>query len=206
MTPRYIINDEFFDQWNEESAYVLGYFYALASIYRGPDNSRHEIVISGTELGLLEQIMDVMLSTYPIRQINGSYQVRICSKRLVERLEEIGLVPNKSKNLEWPRGLPRMQICNFIRGYFDGKGSFMREPGRRIIANISGGSYKFIETLRDELVLKGLTRANIHQYGADKATNVIRYYVKDTRKLYGLLYRGARIYSRDQVDRYNTGI
>jgi hypothetical protein len=204
--PRYIINDEFFDHWNDDSAYVLGYFYALGSIYRGPQGDRYEIILSGTEEDLLIQIMDAMLSSYPVKKIRGSYQVRIGSRRLVERLLELGLGPGKSANLDWPQGLPRMQIWNFIRGYFDGKGSFMKEPGRRLISNISGGSDAFIEALRDELVTQGLSRAEIHKYGAQKATNVLRYYVQDTRKLYRLLYRGARIYSRDQTAKYNAGI
>jgi hypothetical protein len=39
-----------------------------------------------------------------------------------------------------------------------------------------------------------------------QSTNIIRYYVKDTKKLYRLLYTDARIYSRSQEDRYFLGL
>jgi hypothetical protein len=206
MASRYTIDEQFFDDLNEYSAYILGYLYALGSIYRGKDGTRNELVISGTDPVLLEDIRRHMGATYRIITKGGGFQLRINNKAIVDKLGELGLTANKTRRLTYPRWLTEEMEPHFIRGYFDGKGSFMTESGRRVTTNISGGNIDFIEGLRDRLVLYGLTRAEIHQYGADHATNVIRYYVNDTRKLYTLLYNEARIYSSINTAKYNQGV
>lgn len=201
---KYKLNEHIFDEWNERSAYLLGYLFADACIYRGSGN-RYEIIISGTRLETLEIVKEILEAEHPIRTKGPRcYQLRIGSKILVETLESLGLTENKTVNLTYPP-IPREVERHFIRGYFDGKGSFMIERNRRIVSNFSGACYEFMESLRDRLVLYGLNRANIHQYGEGDASNQIRYYVRDTRRLYELLYQGASIYSRTQRARYERG-
>jgi hypothetical protein len=200
----YELNEGFFNEWTEESAYALGYLYADASIYRG-DGGRYEIIVSGSRLENLNAIKRLLGAGHPIRVIPpASYQVRIGSKSLVEKLESLGLTENKTVNLTYP-DVPAEFEPAFLRGYFDGKGSFMIERGRRIVSNFSGACYQFMETLRDHLVHYGLGDAEIHQYGEGDSSNQIRYYVRDTRRLYHLLYDDARIYSSEQRARYEGG-
>lgn len=203
----YTINEDFFDSpWSEEKAYVLGYFFADSSIYRGEIRDRYEITISGSRLESLETIKELMESDHPIRQVGpGSYQIKVGSRQLVEYLEQLGLSDNKSETLTYPQGIPQDYERHFVRGYFDGKGSFMIESGRRIVSNFSGASLEFMEALRDRLVVHGMSRANIHQYGEGGSSNMIRYYVRDTRHLVSLLYDEARIFSREQRERYLGG-
>lgn len=207
MAPRYTLNETIFDNiTNEYEAYALGYLFAKGSIYKGINNDRYELTISGTEKELLYKIREVLNSTHPIKQKGNGYVIRISNRTLVDKLEELGLTTYKSDTLIYPEYIPEELERHFIRGYFDGKGSFIIERNRRITSNISAGSYRFIEGLRDKLVLYGLNRAEIHQYGNRNATNVIRYYVNDTRKLFNLLYFEARIYSSEQVQRYRRGV
>jgi hypothetical protein len=201
----YPLDKHIFDQWSEESAYLLGYLFADACIYKY-DGSRNEIIISSSRRETIEQVKTLLGAVnHPVRQPTpGSYQLRIGSKELVDKLEEFGLTENKTLNLTYP-DIPEEYELTFIRGYFDGKGSFMIEPGRRIVSGFSGGSYPFVEALRDRLIRYGLGRAEIHQYGEGDSSNHIRYYVNDTRRLYSLLYDGARIYSSEQRGRYEGG-
>lgn len=202
----YSLNEFILDSWTEESAYLLGYLFADGCVYRGMEGVRYELIVSASRPGTLEGIRDILGSDHPIRQKEGSEarQLRIGSKHIVERLEELGLEENKTITLTYPP-VPREVERHFIRGYFDGKGSFMIENNRRIVSNFSGASYVFMESLRDRLVLHGLTAANIHRYGPDKSTTVLRYYVRDTRRLYHLMYSDAGVYSGEQKARYDRG-
>lgn len=198
------VNEEIFSSLTEESLYVLGYLMADACIYRGM-GSRYEIIVSASRLETIERIKELLSAGHSIKQIGPNcYQMRIGSKVLVEVLEELGLSENKTTNLSYPT-IPFPLERHFIRGYFDGKGSFMIEAGRRIVSNFSGASYAFIEALRDRLVLHGLSNANIHHYGEGDASCQLRYYVKDTRRLYHLLYDDARCFSSEQRARYEGG-
>lgn len=204
---KYTIDDNYFgDIDNEYEAYILGYLYAKGSVFRGQDGERYELTISGTDLELIEKIKRILRSTHKIKPNGDAYKMRVASKGFVLNLGDLGLTGNKTETLAYPTFIPRDVERHFIRGYFDGKGSFMIEEGRRVTSNLAAGSYRFIEGLRDRLVSLGLSRANIHQYGAMQSTNIIRYYVKDTKKLYSLLYTDARIYSRSQEDRYFLGL
>ena len=204
---KYTINEEYLATINNESgAYVLGYLYAKGSIYRGPNNNRYEVTISGTDYDTLYNIKEAIGSNHPINTKGDSYNIRIINKKFAEVLELKGLTTYKSDTLIYPTNIPEELKIPFIRGYFDGKGSFIIEKDRRIISSISGGSLRFIEGLRDDLVALGLNRAEIHQYGARESTNIIRYYVYDTRRLFNLLYADAGIYSRVQRDSFISGI
>lgn len=207
MAGKYEIKEDFFSRrYTEYNAYVLGYLYASGSVYRGRNNKRYELTISGTDSELLKQINKVMRSTYPVQSINGTYQIRVSNKKIVKRLEKLGLGPDKTNTLRFPDYLPKKLERHFIRGFFDGKGTYMKEEGRRIVINFSCGSYRFLEELRDRLVLMGVTAAQIHRYGAERATNVIRYYVRDTRRLYRIMYYRAGIYSRTKRAKYDRGV
>ena len=198
------IDLEFFNDINEYSSYVLGYLYADGSIYI--NNGRYELTISGATEEQLIDIKTLLSSTHPINRIGNSYRMRVSNKDLVTKLIELGLSTNKTEDLIYPDYLPKEMEPHFIRGYFDGKGSFLVEENRRIIINFSAGSADFLEGLRDALVTHGLSRAEIHKSGARKATNYIRYYVNDTRRLYRIMYSEARIYSGDKRAKYDRGV
>lgn len=199
-TIRYELNEGVFDQWSEESSYALGYLFADGSVYVNPKGGSM-LIISGSRLENLSTIKRILGSGHPINQVGpSSWEIRIGSATFVEKLQEIGLMENKSVNLTYP-DVPREWEPAFIRGYFDGKGSFQIERGRRITSGFSCLCYPFLEVLRDRLVLHGLNEVKINYQG----TNRIRYYVSDTDALYRLLYDGARIYSSEQRGRYEQG-
>jgi hypothetical protein len=199
------VHEEYFDTLDEEKAYLLGYLFADASIYRGTTGRRHEIIISSDNREMLELIKQRTGAQNPIRpRPPGSYQMRIGSRHMAERLHDLGLTEDKKMNLIYPE-LPADLEKHFIRGYFEGKGSFVVEPGRRIISCFSSACPTFMEALRDRLILYGLSAAQVLHNGPDDCSHQLRYYVKDTRKLYHVLYDEARIYSSDKRSRYEGG-
>jgi intein/homing endonuclease len=198
------INEEFFDRLNESSAYILGYLFADGSVKAKP--KYYILSINGQDREVIEQILEEMESNHEIKEIGNSYRVSISSKRLVESLMRWGLRPIKKENLKFPYMIPKELMSHFIRGYFDGKGCWLVEKGRRITINFACGSEEFLEGLRDELVLMGLKRAEVHRYSKEAiGSYYLRYYVRDTKKLYYIMYYKAGIYSRPKRAKYDQG-
>ena len=56
----------------------------------------------------------------------------INSRKMVKDLIKHGCVPNKSNILKPPIGVPNNLIRHFIRGYFDGDGSYIQGKEKRI--------------------------------------------------------------------------
>lgn len=198
------INEGFFDRLNESSAYVLGYLFADGSVKAHPQY--YILSINGQDREVLEQILEAMESNHEIKEIGSSYRISISNKALVESLMKWGLRPRKKESIKFPYMIPQDLMSHFIRGYFDGKGCWMVEKGRRITINLACSNGEFLEGLRDELVLMGLRRAEVHKYTDEtKGAYYLRYYVRDTKKLYYIMYYKAGIYSRPKRAKYDQG-
>lgn len=198
------VHEEFFDEFNEYSTYVLGYLYARGSIRR--QNDVHELRIAASNLEQLIKIRHLLSSEYPIQETGSTFNMTIASKRLIEVLDTLGLKQGKFDNLVYPSFIPPNLERHFIRGYFDGRGTYIPDSQRRVIINFSCGSPVFLEGLRDALVTLGLSRVNLRKSGRAGASNIIRYYVKDTRKLYYIMYNRSRIYAKEKKERYDESL
>lgn len=198
------VHEEFFDEFNEYSTYVLGYLYARGSIKR--KGAMCELRISSTDLEHLIIVRNIMSCEYPIVENGTSYLITITSKRLVETLDALGLKQRKFEHMVYPNFIPPTLERHFIRGYFDGKGTYIKDAQRRVIVNFSCGSEAFIEGLRDALVKLGLNRVNPRKSGRNQASNTLRYFVKDTRKLYYVMYNRSRIYCKAKKEKYDESL
>lgn len=117
----------------EEKAYFLGFFYA-----DGYNNENRGFI----KIALQEQDKDILLKFKELFQLQNNlkfinyktkhpkwsnqYQWYITSKKLSARLVELGAWQKKSLNIVFPNTeqVPENFIKPFIRGYFDGDGSF----------------------------------------------------------------------------------
>lgn len=188
-----------FSRWTEFSAYILGYLYGDATI----NIKKNAIAISGTDRDILEEILLLLGIENKISMYGKSaHRVIFSSRRFVDMLMTRGLHPAKALRMRFPVSIPVDLRRHFIRGYFDARGHFNVEKGRRVIALFNGLSYEFIEDLRDELVTAGLTRVEVRTPSGGRAQ--LKYYVQDTRKLYEYMYKDARIYSRKKRSRYEN--
>lgn len=189
------------DSWNEYSAYIMGYLYGDACILIKND----QVAVSGMDRALLEQVM-ILLGFYNrYVEVRGprSFRIVVRSRKLVDRLMSRGLHPYKAMRLRLPESIPKELRRHFIRGYFDARGHFNVEKGRRIVSLINSMSYEFLEDIRDELVTAGLTRVEVKAPTMGRA--VIKFYTLDTRKLYEYLYKDANIFSHMKRDKYLAG-
>jgi len=146
------VNEKFFDQWNEASAYVFGFWWADGSIYirhrKNGKRSHARISFSGKDVDHLEMIIDLMklkkkiqiISSNPKSYGRGSSYgfVRFGSNHMVNKLISFGGTRKKSFKYSYPK-IPNKYFHHFVRGYFDGDGSiyykhYNNRHGRRISA------------------------------------------------------------------------
>lgn len=137
---KYSINENYFDIIDvEDKAYFLGLLYADGCVSK--DGS---IILSLEEkdLEIIKKFKKQLkyqgnisyikpkkiYNTYFKRTINrsGQYRLSFRNKHMVKALSRLGCVPAKSLILEFPtrNQVPEHLLKPFIRGYFDGDGSF----------------------------------------------------------------------------------
>lgn len=206
---KYTVNEAFFDVIDtEEKAYWLGFI--AADGYVSGDDQPQPIVaigISASDALHLEKLRQALGATYPLREYkaSGGYKpgtryvrLYITSSRLRDALISHGVVPNKSTRLKFP-DLPDELVRHFVRGYFDGNGSF---------ASTGDGNYsiKFNGTeqfLRHLLTILG---CNCSVYRDPRANN---FYVsiggrRQVLRVADWMYTGATVYLERKYNRYLT--
>lgn len=131
---KYSLNENYFDIIdNPNKAYILGLLYADGS--NGFTKGTISISLQEEDKQLLEKIRKEMNSDKPLEYLDYSakhdydytyknqYRLLMFSRHMCETLKELGMMPNKSLQLTMPN-LRDNLYSHFIRGYFDGDGSF----------------------------------------------------------------------------------
>lgn len=192
------LNQEFFETWSAEMAYVLGFFAADGSMLR---NSRGACFIEFTVVDrqILVLIKKVAGSSHRIapRERGGNcqtaYRLQIGSKKWFESLTNHGFTQGKSKTLEFPF-VPDEYFADFARGYFDGDGCvyfaerYAKERGRNIwifTTSFTSGSRTFLESLHTHLKTRGVTGGSIKR--KERGFELV-FSRRDSLALYKLIY------------------
>lgn len=130
MSNLYTLNEKFFSDWSPEMAYVLGFIYADGNMSR----DAYKIRINSKDVQILEDIKMAMKSTHPIKkecnEVGSWYTFMISNKSLYGDLRRLGIFPNKSLTMRFPR-VPKEYMKDFIRGYFDGDGCIYEVKRKR---------------------------------------------------------------------------
>lgn len=133
---RYFINEHYFNVIdNEEKAYFLGFLYADGN----NDEKNYSVAINLQERDkeLLEKFSKLINQDKPLTFIkkrkptqNNLYKLIINSKIMSKKLSELGCVQRKSLILKFPtnKQVPRYLMKHFLRGLWDGDGSFCYYP------------------------------------------------------------------------------
>ena len=131
---KYTLDENYFETIDTPNkAYILGLLFADGS--NNPSKMTVSISLQEEDVQLLEKIRSELKSTKPLEYLNYSnkhdfgysyknqYRLLFFSSHLCKSLSEIGMIKNKSLTLEFPE-IDRSLYSHFIRGYFDGDGSF----------------------------------------------------------------------------------
>lgn len=144
-TPKYAVNEQFFDTWSPDMAYALGFILTDGCV------SGNIVSISQAVPEPLEAIKRMMSSEHPINEVpngrNSLYTLSINRKTLVTALANRGIYAAKSLTVELPK-VPDKYFADFLRGVIDGDG--WAHP-KGYVVTITSGSELFAEQLNDRL-------------------------------------------------------
>lgn len=198
-------NETIFDSIDtEEKAYWLGFIFADG--YISSSKYTFEISLKGADKNHLDKFNNFMqhedqnhvkLSNI---KLNGKIFERcrwsVTNKHLWKTLNNLGCTPQKSLTLQFPNlniFQTKNLICHFIRGYFDGDGSFSRTINARTVSpNVSLlGTYEFLSQISNVSTIKGHF---LHDKRHDQNTHIMYFTQFDTIIFLDYIYRNASIY------------
>jgi hypothetical protein len=195
---KYSINENFFDSWSDEMAYVLGFMFADGHIGDYPLIRAKYIVFTNTDRDRIELIKRLLESNHPIttRSVQDKrkpiYVLRIGSHVLFKKLAELKVIPRKSLTMSFP-AVPAKHFGAFLLGYFDGDGCVHLELGKkgfakRLLTIFTSWSIDFLTDLGKTLTDLGLTKRKIYEHGSTKGTYQLRYSTRDSLRLFLCMY------------------
>ena len=131
---KHTLNEYYFDNIDtEQKAYILGLFFADGNNCKQKSTVR--IQLQEKDKQILEDIRRELNYSKPLSYVDCSHRIYgnnyissnmfsldIYSSHMCNRLEEIGMVPNKSLVLTFPDCIDRELLPHFLRGYIDGDG------------------------------------------------------------------------------------
>ncbi|WP_172797495.1 LAGLIDADG family homing endonuclease [Bacillus sp. FJAT-27445] len=182
---KYKVNEEFFDQWTNEMAWVVGLIVTDGNIC--PSNQSFSL--SQKDPQLLGKIAKLMEFTgRPTKRADADlYTLTVCSKALKDNLCKLGITKRKSLTINFPE-CPQDYLPSFVRGIIDGDG-YVDNEGYTVI--VTSGSYCFAQGLLS--VFQEWTLQSKIRIEKTKSLNPIYRVVisgKDSvRKLANIIYR-----------------
>ena len=132
-TRKYSLNEKYFDNIDtQEKAYILGLLYSDGS--NNIKKSTVSISLQEEDRDILEKIREEIGIEKPLEYLDYSnkhdfgyhyknqYRLLMFSSYMCNRLNEIGMIPNKSLCMDFP-DISDSLYRHFVRGLFDGDGS-----------------------------------------------------------------------------------
>lgn len=217
MGIKYSINEDFFKKWTQEMAYTLGYFYADGSMEDASYLRGKYIRFSSAEKNNILKIKNWMNSQHKIverKTVDGkrAYLLRIGSHMMYNDLIKLGLYPNKSLTIKFPK-IPKNFINHFVRGYFDGdgcvricmkKGKVQIEIINKLCTVFTSGSKDFLIELARKI--KESAQTDLLKVYDSHRSFMLSYTTADSVKIFKFMYgktkkpvyleRKAAIYGR----------
>jgi|ERR1051326_1859662 hypothetical protein len=199
MGIKYHANENFFEQWTPTMAYVLGYLYADGSLEDASYIRGKYIRLTSIDKELINFTKKALNSKHhivirppdsPNRKIR--YFLRIGSHKLYNDLLNLGLYPNKSLTIKFPK-IDAKFLPHFIRGYFDGDGHVgiakNKKIFKRVIVVFVSGSLDFLTGLANEM--NNILELRINKVYKDNKSYRLAYSTADSVKIFKYLYKNA---------------
>lgn len=184
------VNAEFFDKWNPESAYVLGFIYADGGLQRDKISLYQNEV---KHLDVIRRLMGIRVGVKPHGKRCHVVRFNCCC--MADRLREIGVRERKSfGNMIFPVGLPDRLYGHFFRGFFDGDGSVGVYGKWKNLRISLWGQKDFIERIfQDTARLIGTTGGGVRRGTSNRKDFYCCSWgdIEDTRKIWGWIYLDA---------------
>lgn len=145
---KYKIDNTYFEKIDtEEKAYIYGFLYADG--YINYKTQTFKIDLKQDDEEILEKIAKCMSYTNTIKHYRQNVKLKgkqydshiarlvVTNKKMCDDLYSLGLRQKKSNIATFPKSVPKNLIRHFLRGYYDGNGSFNINTKRNNALNIS---------------------------------------------------------------------
>ena len=207
---KHTVNEEFFNELNENSSYILGYIFADGNVNWNTEKGYYCMTITASEKDKehLERIRAILESTKPLlySEKTRSYRLIVNNKKMCQKLIDLGVIPRKSLTVKFPY-IPEQYIKHFIRGVIDGDGSvnyFDRKRSPYFSIRIYSGSKRFLKklvvTIRNAINIGG----NIRKVGNN--TYGVVYSCSRGKKLAEYVYLNSNIYLKRKYLPYKNNV
>lgn len=206
---RYFVDNTFFENIDSEvKAYWLGFIYADGYIRERKSGNSLEIKLAQKDKSHLELFRYHINSTHRIinsvnkvKYKNGISESKMChlaiySSEVVDSIKKQGVHSRKTFTINKPQINERL-MSHFIRGFFDGDGSFSFNPSNRFNkTQIVSASEEFTNFLTEELK-KNDIEINLYSQIKLQIQNKV-----DNLKFYNYIYKNATVYLERKKEKY----
>ncbi|WP_052342601.1 LAGLIDADG family homing endonuclease [Bacillus sp. EB01] len=182
---KYKLNEDFFKEWSNEMAWVLGFVVTDGCV----DPNNQSVSISQKDLSPLEKIKDLMNFTGPITKSKNQelFLLIINSKTIKEDLKELGVTARKSLTVKFP-ACPPVFLPHFVRGVIDGDGHVDNEG---YAVTVTSASISFAQGLLAVFQSWGM-HSKIHVVSSEKKNPIYRIIVsgrQSVKRLSEIIYQ-----------------
>jgi hypothetical protein len=155
------VHGYFSDVVSVEQAYILGLLAADGNIASG--HPRVVFGLKAEDAHLVEWVRDRLNPRASIyRAKEGFAKVQVTSRQMVSDLAQFGIVPRKSRTLQWPANLGPL-LPFFLLGYYDGDGTAYLIRDRYPGWSACSGSREFLADMKDYIrEMTGVELEKIH--------------------------------------------
>ena len=177
------VNESFFDEWTHDSAYVFGLWFADGCI-----SNHYEFIISlhSRDADILKSIKEAMHFEGSIKKRKNLSELRICSKRITNKIKKLGGKEKKSLDCIFPY-VPKSFLPDFIRGVFDGDGSIYKTYKNTYGSSFTSGSKDFIYGLHNK-IKESIEGIGGNIYESNRGEIIIKCVKYNTCPIYGLKF------------------
>lgn len=193
INKRYSFNENFFETIDsEEKAYWLGFIAADGCVHINSYVKKFSLALAAKDKDHLELFIKSINATHPLRlrkgkrsQIFPSYVVTLHSLIFINSLTQLGIVPRKSLILK-PPIISKDLRKHWVRGYFDGDGSYSEEYHRYSIT----GTREILHFILQETYLRNV---KIRPLSDSKAFTIRFSRLSEVKRFSELIYQEATI-------------
>lgn len=203
LSRKYNLDETFFDTINtEEKAYFLGLLYADGCNF---EKTNHvSISLQEQDVDILYKLNICLKNQKPLRYISykdkpkwsNQYKIDIYSKYMSKQLASLGCISNKSLKLKFPKWIPDNLLNHFVRGYFDGDGSFgvysSGKSGYSVLSLSIASTNEFCTYLSKLLEEKLKINSCIYS-PKNKETKILKLSSKSARKFLIWIYKNSSV-------------
>jgi intein-encoded DNA endonuclease-like protein len=200
---KYKINFDWLDKIDtEEKAYFMGFMFADGNVRQG--NRQFKIALQEQDVDILHKFGKLIFKTDYLMYMDRNYPLlSITCKKLAERLNELGCVPNKCFICKFPDWLVLELEKHFIRGMFDGDGCIYRHKNRFVI-DFTGNSF-ICNSIIDILRKNDIEHIIIYKRWPEANNNNMSFRINaryDVYKFLQYIYKDSKIYLDRKYGKY----